>query len=206
MATHYLFRWFVEAIGKTHPHRRGCYKLLQPDTPLQCFQSVPGRHYACHMAKPNRKTTMKQSTKIISAIVLTIGVAGGAAAYDKYGNSEKRADFMVSYISDELELDATQSQALEVLKDQLVSARHSVKEEAEPMKAKAFELLNAETFDRAQALEMITTKTSAVNEQAPEIVNALGDFLDTLNSQQKEEITEFLAEHRGHRGHFKHRR
>jgi len=149
---------------------------------------------------------MKQSTKIISAIVLTIGVAGGAAAYGKYGNSEKRADFMVSYISDELELDATQSQALEVLKDQLVSARHSVKEEAEPMKAKAFELLNAETFDRAQALEMITTKTSAVNEQAPEIVNALGDFLDTLNSQQKEEITEFMREHRGHRGHFKHRR
>jgi len=149
---------------------------------------------------------MKQSTKIISAIVLTVGLTGGAAAYGKYGNSEKRADFIVSYISDELELDATQSQALDVLKDRLLSAKQSVKADADPMKAEAFELLNAESFDRARALEMITVKTSAVNQQAPDIVNALGDFLDTLNAEQKAEIAAFAAEHRGRRGHFKHRR
>ncbi len=143
---------------------------------------------------------MKRSTKIITTVALTVGLIGGAAAIGKnhYGSHEKRAGYVVAYIADELELDATQTQALDVLKDQLLAARQTVKEK--PMHEEAMALLNAETFDRAQALEMITAKTAAVNEQAPEIVNALGDFLDSLNSDQKSEITEIMKEHRGHKG------
>ena len=143
---------------------------------------------------------MKRSTKIITTVALTVGLVGGAAAIGKkhYGSHEKRAEYMVSYIADELELDATQSQALEVFKDQMLSARETMK--AKPMREEAMNLLNAETFDRAGALEMITAKTAAVNEQAPDLVNSLGDFLDSLNAEQKEEIAEFMKEHRGHKG------
>lgn len=145
---------------------------------------------------------MKRSTKIISAAVLAIGLTGGAAtayAAKHWGSSEKRADFMVSYISEELELDATQVQALDVFKDQMISARQIVKRD--DAKAEVMELISAETFDRAKALELISAKTAAVNEQAPDLVNSLGDFLDTLNSEQKSEITEFMEEHKGRHKH-----
>ncbi len=143
---------------------------------------------------------MKRSTKIITAVALTVGLVGGAAAIGKshFGSHEKRAGYVAAYIADELELDATQTQALEVLKDQVLTAHQTVK--AKPMREEAMALLNAETFDRAQALEMITSKTASLNEQSPELVNALGDFLDSLNSDQKSEITEIMKQHRGHRG------
>ena len=148
---------------------------------------------------------MKRSTKIITTVALTVGLVGGAAAIGKkhYGSHEKRAEYMVSYITDELELDSTQSQALDVLKDQMLSARETVK--ARSMREEAMNLLNAESFDRAAALDMITAKTAAVNEQAPDLVNAMGDFLDSLNAEQKAEITEIMKQRRGHKGRHKHR-
>ena len=149
---------------------------------------------------------MKRSTKIITAIALTVGLAGGTAAYAKhqYGDAGKRADKMVSYISDKLELDATQQQALDVLKTQMVSARETVKADRQSMKADALALISADTFDRAAALDMVNSKVTMVNAQAPEMINALGDFLDTLNAEQKAEIAEFVEKHKGRRGH-KHR-
>lgn len=145
---------------------------------------------------------MKRSTKIITAVVLTVGIAGGAAAYGKhqFGDPEKRADKIAGYIAYELELDETQKQALDVLKTQMMTARETVRADKSAMKEEAMALINAEPFNRAKALDMINTKMSIVNEQAPDMVNALGDFLDTLNAEQKAEIAEFVEEHRGRHG------
>lgn len=145
---------------------------------------------------------MKRSTKIITAITLTLGIAGGAAAIGKhqFGDPAKRADKIAGYIAYELELDETQKQALEVLKTQMLTARESVHTDKSAMKEEAIALFNAETFDRAKALDMINSKVALVNEQAPDMVNALGDFLDTLSPEQKAEIAEFAEEHRGHHG------
>lgn len=150
---------------------------------------------------------MKRSTKIITAVTLTLGIAGGAAAIGKhqFGDPEKRADKIAGYVAYELELDETQKQALDVLKTQVLAARESVHTDKSVMKEEAIALFSAETFDRAKALDMINNKVSIVNEQAPDMVNALGDFLDTLNAEQKAEIKEFVEEHRGHHGRkFRH--
>lgn len=149
---------------------------------------------------------MNRSTKIITAVVLTVGIAGGAAAFGKhqFGDMEKRADKITGYIAYELELDETQKQALNVLKTQIVTARQTVKADRSEMKQEAMALLNAETFNRAAALDMINAKVAMVNEQAPDMVNALGDFLDTLNAEQKAEIAEFVEQHRGRHGRKRH--
>jgi len=150
---------------------------------------------------------MKRSTKIITATVLTLGIAGGAAAFGKhhYGNPEKRADKIAGYIAYELELDATQKQALDVLKSEVMDARQTVKVDREEMKTEMSRLFDGETFDRARALDMVNAKMSLVNEQAPELINAFGDFMDTLSAEQKAEMQEFVAEHRGrHHRKFRH--
>ncbi len=147
---------------------------------------------------------MNKSTKIITAVVLTLGVAGGAAAFGKhrFGDPDKRAAHVVNYIADELELDATQEQALNVLKDQLMATRVSMKSSWEDTPAELEALFKAETFDQARALEMLNAKTASINEAAPENIAALGNFLDSLNAEQRAEVLEFIEHRRGHRGRF----
>lgn len=145
---------------------------------------------------------MQRSTKIIIALVLTLGIAGAATAVGKhrFGNPEKRATHMVNYISDELDLDATQQQALSVLKDQLLNSRTVIHSDMADLRADATSLFTSDVFDRAQALELVNTRTAQINALAPEIVGSLGDFLDSLNAEQKAAVSEFVENHR-HRRH-----
>jgi len=147
---------------------------------------------------------MNKSTKIITTVVLTLGIAGGAAAFGKhrFGDPDKRAAHVVSYIADELELDATQEQALTALKDQLMQTRTTMKSNWEETPAEIENLIGAETFDQARALELITAKTATINEAAPENIAALGNFLDSLNAEQKADVLSFMKQRRGHRGVF----
>lgn len=150
----------------------------------------------------HRSYTMKRSTKIITAIALTFGIAGGAIAYGKHtwGNPETRAKHMVSYVSEELNLDAQQNQKLEAFKDQLLETGQRVRSEMKPMHGDISKLIAAETFDQTKALELLNSKTTMMNENAPEVLAAMGDFLDSLNAEQKAEIVEFIQHKRGRHG------
>ena len=148
---------------------------------------------------------MKRSTKILTTVVLTFGVAGGAIAYGKakFSDPATRADYMVSYVSEELELDEAQDQALNFLKEQVLAARSEMKEQAPEMRDQVRELVAAESFDQAKALDILTSKTSAINANAPVVLQSLGNFLDSLNAEQKAEISEFMDHKKG--GRFGHR-
>lgn len=141
---------------------------------------------------------MKRSSKILMTVVLTLGIAGAAAAVGKhrFGNPEKRATHMMNYISDELNLDATQQQTLTVFKDQLLNSRASMRKEMGNIRANAKSLIEADQFDRAQALDLVNAKTSQINSIAPDVINSLGDFLDSLNNDQKAQISDFMAKHK----------
>ena len=145
---------------------------------------------------------MKRSTKIITAVVLTFGIAGGAVAYGKHkwGDAESRAEHMISYVSEELELDTAQTEHLTALKDQLMTTGQHVRGEMKPMHTDISALIAADTFDQAKALEMINRKTTMMNEQAPDVIAALGTFMDSLNAEQKAEVQEFIEHKRGRHG------
>ena len=149
---------------------------------------------------------MKRSTKIVTAVVLTLGVAGGAAAYGKhrFGSPESRANYMVGYVSEELNLSSTQEQSLQKLKQEIMTARVTLKEQVKSARKEIQSLISSERFDQEKAIELINGKTAAISEAAPTVVAALGKFLDGLNAEQKEEIMEFIqhkAEHHRHHDH-----
>ena len=149
---------------------------------------------------------MKRSTKIITAVVLSLGVAGGAAAYGKhrFGNPESHANYMVGYVSEQLDLSSTQEQSLQQLKDEIMTARVTLRGQMKSAREEVQSLISSDRFDQEKALELINGKTAAINEAAPTVVAALGNFLDGLNAEQKEEIMEFIqhrAEHRRHHDH-----
>jgi len=149
---------------------------------------------------------MQRNTKIITATILALGVVTAAAAYGKqrFGDPSARAARAVDYISDELNLDSTQTQALEVLKDQIVGTAQTMRTELSPLKDEMKALVAAEQFDQGRALELINAKTQAVTAAAPEIVTSLGNFLDGLDADQKAEVVEFMDKHGRH--HHKHKR
>ncbi len=145
---------------------------------------------------------MKRSTKIITAIILTFGIAGGAVAYGKHqwGNPETKAKHVISYVTEELDLDSSQSEKLTALAGKMMETGKLFRSEMAPMHSDVTALISADTFDQDQALEMLTSKTALMNQHAPDVLAALGAFLDSLSAEQKEEVLEFIQHKRGHRG------
>jgi len=143
---------------------------------------------------------MKRTTIVVAATVLVASLAGGTAwAKHRYGGMEKKANFMVKYISSEMELDDSQKQALTSLKDQVLAARSGMRTEMASIREQAKGLVEADNFDQAAALDLVTARTSAINQMAPEVIASLGVFLDSLNAEQKAQVMEFINEHRGRR-------
>ena len=150
---------------------------------------------------------MKRTTKIISAVVLTIGLTTGATAYATYkgGYGEAQAVFMVSYIGSELSLNDSQKQQLEVLSEKLLAVKKTMKAQGDPLHKNIQALINADKFDQQKALTMMNEKMTMINEKAPEVLAAIGDFLDGLNSEQKAEVLQFIEKkHEGHGRGWKH--
>jgi len=149
---------------------------------------------------------MKRTTKIIVTGVLSIGIVTAAAAFGKYksGGPEAHAEHVVDYLSGRLNLDTTQQQSLEVLKDQLISTAATMHSEFKPLHGELNSLVAAESFDQARALDIVTEKTSAINAAAPEIVTALSQFLDGLDAEQKAEIAKIIENRSKHRRAHKH--
>jgi len=152
---------------------------------------------------------MKKSTKITSAIVITLGIitAGGAyAAKSMEHDHSRKAKYAAEFISHKLDLDTTQEQSLSALKDQLLAAKDIMHEQMGSTHDDVKLMVGADSFDQAKALEMVSAKTATIDTVAPELIGALGNFLDSLNAEQKEEIIDFMESHhgKGKRGHWRH--
>jgi len=151
---------------------------------------------------------MKKVTKITSAIVISLGIitAGGAyAAKSMDRDHSRKAEFAVGFISDKLDLDTTQEQSLSALKDQVMAAKDVMHDQMGSTRDDVKQMVGADSFDQAKALEMVSTKTATIDSVAPELIGALGNFLDSLNAEQKAEILEFMESRgKGKRGHWRH--
>lgn len=146
---------------------------------------------------------MKRSTKIIGAVVMSISLVTAAGAYaTKQGFGEKRLEFITSYISSELELNDAQQVQLSTLGNTVFALKQELKGQGQPLHSDIDALLKADNFDQQKALQMIEAKTAFVNQSAPEVIAALGNFLDGLNPEQKTEVLEFLEHKRQGKGHW----
>ncbi|MGH1485775.1 MAG: Spy/CpxP family protein refolding chaperone [Cellvibrionaceae bacterium] len=151
---------------------------------------------------------MKRSTKIITIATLTLGLIGGAFAYGKHKFRDPAAvaEHVMEHISDELQLDNSQQQALVTLKDTVLENRAKMRAQMNPFSDEVIAMISAERFDQDKALELINAKTQAINTSAPELANAFGSFLDSLNAEQKGEVVAFIKHKIEHkRSHHQYR-
>lgn len=115
-------------------------------------------------------------------------------------NAEQRAEMrtrVLERIGSQLELDAAQKAKLAVLADQLQAQRAAIVGTTTNPRAELQGLIAGPAFDRTRAGALLETKLSAVHVAAPQVVNALADFYDSLRPEQQAKVRDFLS--RGHR-------
>ncbi len=137
-----------------------------------------------------------------SATVLLGGLtACGSRGHHGEGWSTERVSEVrgkvVEKISGKLELDVAQKQKLGALADQIIASRTAFRGESADPRTEFKALIAGEKFDRSKAQTMLDQKTQAIQGNAPQTINALADFYDSLNPEQQKQVREKLERRHG---------
>lgn len=144
------------------------------------------------------KTTSKWIVYIATGSVLAMLLA---ACGPRHHSPEARADWVVEKITRKLDLDQGQTAKLNAVKEQVLVAREEMRQHREENRDTVTDLLNQPTLDRDKAMNLVTERTKAINEQAPQVIAALGEFYDSLTTEQQTRLREEIQERMEHRRH-----
>ncbi len=150
---------------------------------------------------------MKRHNKIIigaftAIIIATTIVACGI--HKKHSDPEKHLSYMLEKITDELTLNDAQSIKLEALKNTLLDTYQEVKQNRASVHQEIEALISQPTLNQTQLLELVTQKTTRINDKAPVVISAIANFYDSLDSQQQATILEKYKEHQERGSRFCH--
>lgn len=146
---------------------------------------------------------MKLSKKMIFALLAVVTLSGSVFAYSKFHyDSDYYADRIVKKISGKLELNDVQQVQLVKLRDTIMQARKEVHKSKAGLQSDIENLISQDTLDRQFVLDRINQRADVMRVKAPDIVNAMGDFYDSLNPEQLQKLRkhinhkmEHLADH-----------
>ena len=149
------------------------------------------------------KPWIKKSLIGLASVTVLLGglTACGSRGHHGEGWSAERVSEVrgkvVDKISGKLDLDDTQKQKLATLADQIIASRTAFRGDSADPRSEFKALIAGEKFDRSAAQALLDQKTQAIQGNAPQTINALADFYDSLNPEQQKQVRERL-EKRGH--------
>lgn len=144
--------------------------------------------------KTGFKTLLLAGATLLLAVTLT-----ACGFHRHHDDPEKRLNWMVEEVSEELKLNDLQRSKLAVVKGELAAIATQLRNERESVHSTVDELLSQPTLDQARLTALITQKTTFINERTPALVTALAGFYDSLAPEQQARIREELKEHHGRR-------
>ncbi len=146
----------------------------------------------------NRKTLIA----ISAAAFIGLGaVASSATVWAKDKGHGHGGERMVKRLTKMLSLDEGQVDALKALQTEVSETREMMHSSAAGSVGDLTELVSAETFDQQRALDTINARISAVQTNAPDLVNAAAVFFDGLSAEQKATLNEKIEKMESRRGH-----
>lgn len=149
--------------------------------------------------KPTRRTILL----LTGGLLLVAGVA--ACNHGMHcGSAEERGEWMVQKVSDELELDQMQHARLEAVKDEFLSMRQSIRSDREQTRTDVLAMLQQPKLDRDRANAIVSQYIETINSRSPLIIDAVANFYDSLNDEQRAELTEFIEHRTEHHRHWHH--
>ena len=150
------------------------------------------------------KPWIKKSLIGLASVTVLLGglTACGGRGYHGEGWSAERVGEargkVVEKISSKLDLNADQKQKLGALADQIIASRTAFRGDGANPREEFTDLIAGEKFDRAAAQALLERKTQAIQGNAPQTIDALANFYDSLNPEQQKVVREKLDK-RGHR-------
>ena len=141
---------------------------------------------------------MNNMKRIIIATVTFTTLAITATAFAERGEGKRQVK-MVERISSKLELDDTQTQALEEFAAELAETRQLMRGTDGGLRSEFSNLVSAQSFDQGEALNLINERAAAVQANAPELVAAAALFFDGLSEEQKAQVQKFMEKGGRHR-------
>jgi Spy/CpxP family protein refolding chaperone len=103
---------------------------------------------------------------------------------------------MLAHVGKKLNLDAGQAAKLKTLAD-LFMAQHAPTAAGADPHAAMTALIAGNTFDRAGATQLMNQHIAKMQANGPALINAMGDFYDSLNATQQQQVRELAAHHHG---------
>ncbi len=145
----------------------------------------------------------KRSIIIAGGVLMTLGLVACNHGMH-YGTAEERGEWMVQKVTSELDLNQTQQVNLEAVKDEFLDMRKSMRNDREQTRGDLLAMLKQPTLDRDKANAIVAQYVEKVNIRSPAIVDAIGDFYDSLDDEQRAELSGFI-EHKMEHHHRWHR-
>lgn len=148
------------------------------------------------------KTWIKRSLiAVASATVLLGGLSACGHRSEHHGGwSDERIGEVrgkaIERIGSKLDLNADQKAKLGVLADQMIASRKAFRGNSDP-RTDLQALIAGEKFDRTKAQQLLDQKLQAAQGNGPQILNAFGDFYDSLNPEQQKQVRERLDKRGG---------
>ena len=149
------------------------------------------------------KTWLKRT---LLGVAVSASLLGAAAAYSEGAGFHhgppspeqiaQHEQSMLAHVGKHLNLDANQSAKLKALAD-LAIADHAPPAAGTDPHARMAALIAGSTFDRAGAQALAAQHVAKIQADAPGLINAFGDFYDSLNATQQQQLRDMAAHHHG---------
>lgn len=114
------------------------------------------------------------------------------------GTPEERGERMVQKVTEELELTETQQARLTDVKNEFLEIRKTMRTNREQTKTDIQTMLQQPTLDRSKANSMVNQHIETIHSRSPVIIDAIGNFYDSLDDTQRAELREFIEDKMDH--------
>ena len=138
---------------------------------------------------------MKRISKFSIFAIGALVVIGSFSACSFRGDPEHRTQWILEKVTKKLELDDAQQVQLKNVSEEILAAREATKQQFGGDREALLALLEQPTLDQDKILSLVRSRTEALNERAPDVIAAVGEFYDGLTAEQQAQIHEFAQEH-----------
>jgi len=140
---------------------------------------------------------MKKRTRYIAAILGAVGIAVAVAGCGHGYRHHEPGDYAVRHIErlgKELSLNEAQTAKLNAVTETLRKGRDTMRAKHDEKQKEVLALLDQPKLDRQRALGLVQQTTRDINDHAPEMIAAMGDFYDSLTPLQQQKLREEVKE------------
>ncbi len=142
---------------------------------------------------------LKKGLYLSVIVVLLLGVAGLSGC--RRHSPEHKAEFIMDYVSESLDLDASQQAHLEQIKDELMEKGLQMHADRAAMHAEFVAQLRSEEIDQARLKAMVARRRAQMEELIDLGIVRLAEFHKTLTPEQRDKLVAKLESFKKWHGH-----